>query len=33
MYSASMAREVLFSDEKLGILIIEVEIKNSLELT
>jgi len=35
MYSASMACEELFSDEKLGILIIEleVEIRNSLELT
>jgi len=33
MYLASMACEELFSVEKLHILIIEVEIKNSLELT
>jgi len=33
MYSASMACEELFSDEELGILIIGVEIKNSVELT
>ena len=35
MSSASMAMacEELFNDEKLGIVIIEVEIKNSVELT